>query len=180
MRKIFVVFCLALLASPSFAARPKYNQASIDYLSLEPSNTNTSLNGFDFAGEYRLNPQVLVLGNFQSLSKDNLDFSVLSVGGRYILEQDQEFDILLGGGFYRAQLDLGSGSASNTEIGLVAAVRKAIDEQPMQFEAGITLLDGGISLGGHAQYFFQDNLSARVALSIGDSEFFAIGASYWY
>lgn len=181
MNKILFVILVSMLSLSSFAERPKYNQGTFEYVSIEPDGSTDDLTGFNLSGELRLKDHpVLLVGDYEKTSKNSLDFTFINIGGRYILQYENDIDFLLGGGFYKAELDNGSNTSDDSEIGLVASIRKTLDGQPIQFEAGLRLLDGDIDLGGNMQYFVDKQISVKGSIQFGDAERFALGASYWF
>ncbi|MAE74413.1 MAG: hypothetical protein CL675_09980 [Bdellovibrionaceae bacterium] len=187
MKTILLATVCLLFAGQAMAERPRYNRATLEYVSVEPDGYSESFDGFGVSGEYRVAPEVLVSASYVTVSDEilgyDVDVSAFSIGGDYIIEVQHEVDVLVGAFLVRSEAEVSGSSDSDsddTEIGIQAGVRKAIDQLPMQFEGGLTLVDGDISIGGSAACFFTDEVSAHLSIAFGDGESFGLGGSYWF
>lgn len=178
MKKIIQILLLSLFVVPA-VAEIKYNRITGGIVFNELDDQSTTLSGFGVNGDFLINKDVVLVGSYEKSSKSSLDYSAISVGARYIYDYRSNIQILAGGDLVKSTADVGTGSSSDTEIGLkVEAIYAHTDV--LNINAGFQIIDGQTVFGGGADYFVQNNISFGGALMIGKNNHYSFDGTYWF
>lgn len=136
--------------------------------------------GFRFEGSYRVNNEIFVFGNLESVEFDfGIDLDLLEVGAGYIYPLQNGWD-------FNATVSLLNADVENEDedgFALSAGTRGMLNAQ-IQLRGEVTYADledsdTYITIG--ADYFFDARLSAGVEMDMaGDYERLSVGVRYYF
>ncbi len=140
--------------------------------------------GFRINGSYELDNNWLIVGGLTSLDfNNNVDSTLVELGGGYIWHYSEDFDLLSTLRVVRSEIDVGGIDADETGFALSAGTRGLLTPQ---FEIRgsvnhINLDDSDTYLELAGDYYFTEQVSAGASLEFaGDTDAFTIGARWFF
>ncbi len=140
--------------------------------------------GFRINGSYELDDNWLIVGGLTSLDfNNNVDSTMVELGGGYVWHYSEDFDLLSTLRVVRSEIDVGGIDADETGFALSAGTRGLLTPQ---FEIRgsvnhINLDDSDTYLELAGDYYFTEQFSAGVSLEFaGDMDAFTIGARWFF
>jgi len=140
--------------------------------------------GIRFNGSYELDGNWLIVGGLTSLDfNNNVDSTLVELGGGYIWQYSEDFDLVSSLRVVRSEIDVGGIEADETGFALSAGTRGLLAPQ---FEIRgsvnhINLDDSDTYLELAGDYYFTEQFSAGVSLEFaGDTDAFTIGARWFF
>lgn len=157
-----------------------YNFAELRYVDVDDNGGD----GFRVGGSYAVNDNWILVGALTSLDfNNNVDASLLEIGGGYVWHYSDDFDLVSTARLIRANVDTPGGDADDNGFALSAGLRGFIAPQ---FEVRGTVnhlnLDNNDSyLQVAGDYYFTNEVSAGISLDFGgDSDNFTLGARWYF
>jgi len=140
--------------------------------------------GFRINGSYELESNWLIVGGLTALDfNNNVDSTLVELGGGYVWHYSEDFDLLSSVRVVRSDVDVGGIGADETGFALSAGTRGLLTPQ---FEIRgsvnhINLDDSDTYLELAGDYYFTEQFSAGVSLEFaGDMDAFTIGARWFF
>jgi hypothetical protein len=140
--------------------------------------------GLRFNGSYELENNWLIVGGVTTLDfNNNVDSTVVELGGGYIWHYSKDFDLLSTLRFVRADIDTPGGSSDDNGFAFSAGARGLLAPQ---FEIRgsvnhINVDDSDTYLELAGDYYFTERFSAGASLEFaGDVDAFTIGARWFF
>ncbi|MDJ0701433.1 MAG: outer membrane beta-barrel protein [Woeseiaceae bacterium] len=184
---------LLLLAALSFhttAAAQTQQQAttgdlSYSFAELRFVDVDTAGgDGFRLGGSFELEGPWILVGALTALDFNNdVDSTLLEVGGGYVWDYNDDFDLVSTLQLVRAEVDTPVGDADDTGFAFSAGARGLLAPQ---FEIRgsvnhINLDDSDTYLQLAGDYYFTDQISAGISLDFaGDTDSFTLGARWYF
>jgi hypothetical protein len=184
MRKVAV---LAVLLIPGAVFAQGTSGPDLGYTYAELRYVDTDQGGGEgllFGGSYDLGNNWIILGGLTSLDYNgNVDETVIEVGGGYIFDLNQKFDIVTSVTLLDVDFDTTGGGGSDSGIGLSAGVRglltPEVEVRGSVHHVNLDNSDTYLELGG--DYHFSRQFAAGVSLQMaGDNDLFTIGARWFF
>ena len=186
-RALFVIAAL-LIQGASFAqtsqqAAPRdlsYSYGELRFVDVDSNGGD----GFRLGGSIELNGPWILLGSFTALDfNNNVDYSLLKLGGGYVWDYTGNFDLFGTVSMVRAEVDTPGGSADDTGIALAAGTRGMLTPQ-VEIRGSvnhINLDDSDTYLELAGDYYFTAQFSAGISLEFaGDTDNLTIGARWFF
>lgn len=188
MKKTLLIVATLLIygtAAAQTTARPSQSSLSYNYAELRFVDVDSSGgDGFRFGGSYELNGPWLLLGAITALDfNNNVDSTLLELGGGYVWNYADDFDLVGTLRLVRAEVDTPGGSANDTGFAFSAGTRGLIAPQ---FEVRgsvnhINLDNSDTYLELAGDYYFTEQFSAGLSLEFaGDTDSLTIGARWFF
>ena len=188
MKKILVI--LAALAVQATAAAQtaeqapyndlSYNFAELRYVDVDDSDGD----GFRLGGSFAVDDNWIIVGSYTSLDfSNNVDGTLLEVGGGYVWHYSDDFDLVSKATLIRADVDTPFGDADDNGFALSAGLRGFVAPrfELRGFVNHINLANNDSFLQVAGDYYFTDQVSAGVSLDFGgDSDNFTLGARWYF
>lgn len=140
--------------------------------------------GIRFNGSYQLDGNWLIVGGLTSLDfNNNVDTLVLELGGGYVWNYSEDFDLVSTARLVRSEVDAGGVSANDTGFALSAGVRGLLAPQ-FEIRGSVNHInldnsDTYLELAG--DYYFTERVSAGVSLEFaGDADAVTFGARWFF
>lgn len=185
-----VLFIIAVLAlhgtalAQSNQARTT-NDLSYSYAELRFVDVDTNGgDGLQLGGSLDLNGPWILLGSITDLDFDNnVDATILQVGGGYVWQYNQTFDLIASLQLVRTDVDALGGSADDTGLALSGGFRGLLAPQ---FEIRgsvnhVNLDDSDTFLEIAGDYYFTDQVAAGLSVELaGDDDVFTVGARWFF
>lgn len=188
MKKLLLL--LAALSVHTTAAaqtdqQEQSNDLSYSFAELRFVDVDTSGgDGFKIAGSYELEGQWILVGALTLLDfNNNVDTTLLEVGGGYVWNYSENFDLVSTLRLVRAEVDTPGGDADDTGFAFSAGARGFLAPQ---FEIRgslnhINLDNSDTYLQVAGDYYFTDQVSAGISLDFaGDTDTFSLGARWYF
>ncbi len=188
MKKILLL--LAALSIQTTAAaqtnqQPPRSDLSYSFAELRFVDVDTSGgDGFRLAGSYELDGQWILVGALTALDfNNNVDSTLLEIGGGYVWNYSDDFDLVSTLRLVRAEVDTPGGDADDSGFAFSAGARGLLAPQ---FEVRgsvnhINLDNSDTYLQLAGDYYFTDQISAGVSLDFaGDTDSFSLGVRWFF
>jgi len=140
--------------------------------------------GFRINGSYELAGNWLIVGGLTSLDfNNNVDSTLVELGGGYIWHYSEDFDLLSTLRVVRSEVDVGGIDADETGFALSAGTRGLLAPQ-FEIRGSVNHInldnsDTYLELAG--DYYFTERFSAGVTLEFaGDADAITIGARWFF
>lgn len=171
--------CAVLAQGATVGSGLGYTYAELRYVDADNDGDGLRANGsFDLGNNW------LIVGGLTSLNYDNdVDFTMLEIGGGYVYPFRESFDLTATLRFVDAEVDTPVGDADDTGLALSGGVRGLVAPQ---FEVRgsvnyINLDDSDTYLELAADYHFTQQISAGVSLEFaGDNDLFTLGGRWYF
>lgn len=188
MKKILLVLAALSIHATSAAQssqQPPQSDLSYSYAELRFVDVDTSGgDGFRLAGSYELDGPWILVGAFTALDfNNNVDSTLLELGGGYVWNYSADFDLVSTLRLVRAEVDFPGGDADDTGFAFSAGARGKLTPQ---FEVRgsvnhINLDNSDTYLEIAGDYYFSERLAAGVSLDFaGDTDSFTLGARWFF
>lgn len=188
MKKMLLIVATLLMygtAAAQTTARPSQSGLSYNYAELRFVDVDSNGgDGFRFGGSYELNGPWLLLGAITALDfNSNVDSTLLELGGGYVWNYTDDFDLVGTLRLVRAEVDTPGGSANDTGFALSAGTRGLIAPQ-FEVRGSVNHInmdnsDTYLELAG--DYYFTEQFSAGLSLEFaGDTDSLTIGARWFF
>jgi hypothetical protein len=157
-----------------------YTYAELRFVSVD----TRSGDGIRFNGSFKLENNWMIVGGLTALDfNNNVDSTVVELGGGYIWHYSKDFDLLSTLRFVRADIDTPGGSSDDNGFAFSAGARGLLAPQ---FEIRgsvnhINVDDSDTYLELAGDYYFTERFSAGASLEFaGDVDTFTIGARWFF
>jgi hypothetical protein len=182
-----ILFLLAglLLQSIAIAQSVEIKPVDLSYSYAEMRFVDVDFRGGDgiqFNGSYELNNNWLIVGGLTTLDFNNdVDSTLLELGGGYVWHYSENFDLVSTARIVRSNIDNGGIDVDDTGIALSAGARGLLAPQ---FEIRgsvnhINLDDSDTYLEFAGDYYFTEQFSAGASVEFaGDTDAFTIGVRW--
>jgi hypothetical protein len=188
MKKMLLIVATLLMygtAAAQTTAQPSQSELSYNYAELRFVDVDSNGgDGFRFGGSYELNGPWLLLGAITALDfNSNVDSTLLELGGGYVWNYTDDFDLVGTLRLVRAEVDTPGGSANDTGFALSAGTRGLIAPQ-FEVRGSVNHInmdnsDTYLELAG--DYYFTEQFSAGLSLEFaGDTDSLTIGARWFF
>lgn len=171
----------------AFAQATQQRPADLDYTYVELRFVDVDTNGGDglrLNGSFELQNNWIMVGGLTALEFNNdVDTTVVELGGGYVYHYSTSFDFVGTLRFVRAEVDVPGGSFDDNGFAFSAGARGIIAPR---FEVRgsvnhINLDDNDTYLELAGDYYFTDRVSAGLSLEFaGDDDLFTIGARWFF
>ena len=188
MKKILLL--LAVLAFHSTAAaqssqQPVRNDLSYSFAELRFVDVDDNGgDGFRLAGSYELDGPWILVGAITALDfNGNVDTTLLEVGGGYVWNYSNDFDLVSTLRLVRGEVDTPFGDSDDTGFAFSAGARGLLAPR-FEIRGSVNHInldnsDTYLQLAG--DYYFTDQISAGLSLDFaGDSDNFTLGARWYF
>lgn len=184
MKKLLL---LAALSIPATAAAQSEAPSRLSYTYGELRYVDVDSNGGDgiqLAGSFELDDNWILVGSFTSLDfNNNVDASLLEIGGGYVWDYTDDFDLFTTLRLVRAEVDTPAGSADDTGFAFSAGTRGFLAPK-FEIRGSINHIDVSDSdtyLQIAGDYYFTKQVSAGISLDVaGDNDTFTLGARWYF
>lgn len=186
MRMLFLVVCL-FVQSAAFAQSNRQQPADLSYNYAELRYVDVDSNGgdgFRLNGSFELQNNWLIVGGITALDfNNNVDATIIEIGGGYVWHYNQDFDFFGTLRFVNAEFDTPGISADDSGFAFSAGTRGYIAPQfEVRGSVNHVNLDNSdtyLELAG--DYYFTRQFSAGVSLELaGDTDVFTLGARWYF
>ena len=188
MRKICLLIAVLLIqgtAAAQTSEQPSQRDLSYTYGELRFVDVDSNGgDGFRLGGSFELDGPWLLVGAFTALDFNNdVDSTLLELGGGYVWNYSEDFDLLGTLRIVRAEVDTPGGSADDTGFAFSGGARGLLTPE---FEIRgsvnhINLDDSDTYLELAGDYYFTEQLSAGISLEFaGDTDSLTIGARWFF
>ena len=157
-----------------------YNFAELRFVDVDESDGD----GIRLAGSYRLNEEWILVGGLTEVDFDfDVDSTVLEIGGGYVWNYSEDFDLVSTVRYVRVDVDTPIGDFDDSGFALSSGIRGFIAPQ-LEIRGSANYIDVDdsdtfIELAG--DYYFTDQISAGISLELaGDADVFSIGARWYF
>lgn len=172
-------------AAAQTSQQPQRNDLSYSFAELRYVDTETNGgDGFRFAGSYELDGPWILVGALTALDfNNNVDSTLLEIGGGYVWNYSNKFDLVSTLRLVRAEVDTPGGNADDTGFAFSAGARGFLAPR---FEVrgsvnhfNLDNSDTYLTLAG--DYYFTRQVAAGVSLDFaGDTDNFSLGARWFF
>ena len=186
MRILFLMAAL-LMHGIAIAQTGETKTVDLSYSYAELRFVDVDFRGGDgirLNGSYELDGNWLIIGGLTSLDfNNNVDLTVLELGGGYVWHYSEDFDLVSTLRLVRSDIDTGGISADETGFALSAGTRGLLTPQ-FEIRGSVNHInldnsDTYLDLAG--DYYFTKQFSAGVSLEFaGDTDTFTIGARWFF
>ncbi|RZV38672.1 MAG: hypothetical protein EX272_02100 [Chromatiales bacterium] len=189
MNKTLLVIAVLLLLQGTAAAQSSQRPttADLDYTYAELRFVDVDTNGgdgFKLGGSFDLNGPWILLGSITDLDfNNNVDASILQIGGGYVWGYNTNFDLIATLQLVRTDVDSLGGSADDTGLALSAGTRGWLAPQ-FEIRASVNHVnldnsDTFLEIAG--DYHFTDQVAAGLSVEFaGDTDIFTVGARWFF
>ncbi len=157
-----------------------YSFAELRFVDVDISGGD----GFRFAGSYELDGQWILVGALTALDfNNNVDSTLLEIGGGYVWNYSDDFDLVSTLRLVQAEVDTPGGDADDSGFAFSAGARGFLAPQ-FEIRGSVNHInldnsDTYLQLAG--DYYFTDQISAGVSLDFaGDTDSFSLGARWYF
>jgi len=157
-----------------------YSYAELRFVDVD----NRGGDGIRFNLSYELERNWMIVGGLTALDfNNNVDSTVVEVGGGYVWHYSNDFDLVSTLRFVRADVDTPGGGSDDNGFAFSAGARGLLSPQ---FEIRgsvnhVNLDDSDTYLELAGDYYFTKQFSAGVSLEFaGDADAFTIGARWFF
>ena len=147
-----------------------YNYAELRFVDVDLAGGD----GFRLNGSYRLDNNWLIVGGITALDfNNNVDSSTLEIGGGYVWNYSESFDVVSSLRFVRIDVDTPFGGGDDNGFAISAGPRGSINH------INLDNSDTYLELAG--DYHFSPELAVGASLEFaGDTDVFTIGARWFF
>ena len=187
MKKLLVLAAMSIPAVGAAQSNASKAPGSLSYTYGELRFVDVDTNGgdgFQLAGSYELDGPWILVGSLTALDfNNNVDTTLLEIGGGYVWDYSADFDLFSTLRLVWGEVDTPVGDADDTGVAFSAGTRGFLAPK---FEIRgsvnhINLDDSDTYLQFAGDYYFTDQLSAGVSLDFaGDTDSFSIGARWYF
>ena len=188
MKKILLLLAALSIQTTAVAQtsqQPLRSDLSYSFAELRFVDVDTSGgDGFRLAGSYELDGQWILVGALTALDfNNNVDSTLLEVGGGYVWNYSDDFDLVSTLRLVRAEVDTPGGDADDSGFAFSAGARGLLAPQ---FEVRgsvnhINLDNSDTYLQLAGDYYFTDQISAGVSLDFaGDTDSLSLGVRWFF
>ena len=157
-----------------------YSYAELRFVDVDTSGGD----GFKLGGSFALDGPWILLGSITALDfNNNVDGTILELGGGYIWNYNANFDLLATLQLVRTDVDTAFGSGDDTGLAISAGTRGLLTPQ-FEVRAAVKHVnldnsDTFLELAG--DYHFTDQVAAGLSVELaGDTDIFTIGARWFF
>lgn len=185
--KSLCIFAGLLVQGIAFAQAVEQRQVDLSYTYLELRYVDLDTgggDGFRFNGSFELQNNWIMVGGLTALDfNNNVDSTVVELGGGYVWHYARAFDFVGTLRFVRAEVDVPGGSVDDSGFAFSVGARGLLAPR---FELRgsvnhINLDDSDTFLELAGDYYFTDRVSAGLSLEFaGDTDAFTIGARWFF
>jgi len=186
MKMLFVLAGL-LTHGIALAQTAEEQEVGLSYTYAELRFVDVDFRGGDgvrFNGSYELDSNWLIVGGLTSLDfNNNVDSTVVELGGGYVWHYSKDFDLVSTLRVVRSGVDVGGIDADDTGFALSVGARGLLAPQ-FEIRGSVNHInldnsDTYLELAG--DYYFTEQFSAGVSLEFaGDRDAFTIGARWFF
>ena len=157
-----------------------YSFAELRFVDVDASGGD----GLRFAGSYELSGPWILVGALTALDyNNNVDTTLLEIGGGYVWNHSEDFDVISTLRLVRAEVDTPGGDADDSGFALSAGARgflaPKIEIRGSVNHINLDNSDTYLQLAG--DYHFTDQISAGVSLDFaGDTDSISLGARWYF
>ncbi len=157
-----------------------YDFAEIRFVDVDESDGD----GIRFAGSFQIDDEWILVGGLTTLDFDfDVDSTVLEIGGGYVWNYSDDFDLVSTVRYVRVDFDTPIGDFDDSGFALSSGIRGFIAPKfEIRGSANYIDVDDSdtfIELAG--DYYFTDQISAGISLELaGDADVFSIGARWYF
>jgi len=157
-----------------------YTYAELRYVDVDTGGGD----GFSFGGSYELDGPWILVGALNALDFDNnVDFTLFEIGGGYVWNYSNDFDLVSTLRFVRADVDTPGGDADDSgfafSMGARALLTPEFEVRGSMNHLNLDNNDTYLQLAG--DYFFTDDASVGVSLDFGgDMDNFTLGFRWFF
>jgi len=182
---IIAAFLIQGTAAAQTSQQPSHADLSYSFAELRFVDVDTSGgDGIRVAGSYELDRNWLIVGALTALDfNNNVDTTLLEIGGGYVWHYTPDFDLLGSVRLVRAEVDTPGGDANDTGLAVSAGTRGLLTPQ-FEIRGSVNHInldnsDTYLELAG--DYYFTEQFSAGVSLEFaGDTDTLSIGARWYF
>ena len=185
--KMLTLLAGLLVHGIAIAQNAGEQEAGLSYTYAELRFVDVDSNGGDglrFNGSYELENNWLIVGGVTALDfNNNVDLTVVEIGGGYVWHYSEDFDLVSTLRFVRSDVDNPGGGSDDNGFAFSAGARGLLAPQ---FEIRgsvnhINLDDSDTYLELAGDYYFTAQLSAGISLEFaGDTDIITIGARWFF
>lgn len=185
MKKVLVIVAAFFIVTTAAAQQPAQSDLSYSYAELRFVDVDVSGgDGLKVAGSYELNGPWILVGALTSLDfNNNVDSTLLELGGGYVWKYNRDFDFFSTLRLVRASVDTPGGDADDNGFAFSAGTRGYLTPQ-FEVRGSVNHInldnsDTFLELGG--DYYFTRQFAAGVTLDVGgDVDTFTLGARWFF
>ena len=188
MKKLLLVLAVLFIQTTAAAQSNQQRQPSdlsYSFAELRFVDVDTSGgDGFRLAGSYELDGPWILVGALTLLDfNNNVDSTLLEIGGGYVWNYSDDFDLFGTVQLVRAEVDTPGGDADDSGFAFSAGARGFLAPQ-FEIRGSVNHInldnsDTYLQLAG--DYYFTDQVSAGVSLDFaGDVDTFSLGARWYF
>ena len=140
--------------------------------------------GIRFNGSYELENNWMIVGGLTALDfNNNVDVTIVELGGGYIWHYSKEFDLVSTLRFVQADIDTPGGSSDDNGFAFSAGARGLLTPQ-FEVRGSVNYInldnrDTYLEIAG--DYYFTERVAAGASLEFaGDADTFTIGARWFF
>ncbi len=184
MRMLFLLASL-LVQGIAIAQTVQKQQVGLSYTYAELRFVDVDNRGGDgirFNGSFELENNWLIVGGLTKLDfNNNVDTTVVELGGGYVWHYSKDFDFVSSLRFVQADVDIPGGGSDDNGFAFSAGARGLLAPQ-FEIRGSVNHInldnsDTYLELAG--DYYFTEQFSAGVSLEFaGDTDAFTIGARW--
>ena len=182
---LLAALCIQTTAAAQTSQQKPPSELSYTYAELRFVDVDISGgDGFQLAGSYELDGPWILVGALTALDfNNNVDSSLLEIGGGYVWNYSDDFDLVSTLRLVRAEVDTPGGDADDSGFAFSAGARGLLAPQ-FEIRGSVNHInldnsDTYLQLAG--DYYFSDQLSAGVSLDFaGDTDSFSLGARWFF
>jgi len=188
MNKTLLIIAALLLqgtAAAQSSQQPTTADLSYTYAELRFVDVDTNGgDGFKLGGSYELDGPWILLGSITALDfNNNVDATILELGGGYIWNYNANFDLLATLQLVRTDVDTAFGDGDDTGLAISAGTRGLLTPQ-FEVRASVNHVnldnsDTFLEIAG--DYHFTDQIAAGLSVEFaGDTDIFTVGARWFF
>jgi len=181
------VLLFGLLAQGVAFAQTNQPQANLSYTFVELRLVDLDTNGgdgFQVNGSVALDRNWIIVGGLSSYDfNNNVDTSIIEIGGGYVWHYAKDWDLLTTLRFVNASTDTPGGDFDDSGIAFSAGARGLLAPkfEVRGFVNYYNVDDSDVSLELAGDYYFTRQFSAGASVEFGgDLDSFSIGARYYF
>lgn len=186
MKKLFM--CAVFLAPQVATAQSNVtNPVDVSYSYADLRFVNVDRNGgdgFRVSGSWEADPNWLLVGSITALDyNNNVDTTLLEIGGGYVWHYTDQFDLLSTLRLVRSEVDTPGSNTDDSGFALSAGTRGLLAPQfeIRAFVNHINLDNSDTYLELAGDYYLTEQFSAGISLEFaGDNDAFTIGARWYF
>lgn len=187
MKKLLLLAALTIPATAAAQSNAQDAPTDRSYTYGELRFVDVDTNGGDglqLAGSFELDENWILVGSFTSLDfNNNVDASLLEVGGGYVWDYTDDFDLFTTLRLVRAEVDTPVGDADETGFAFSAGTRGFLAPR-FEIRGTVNHIDIDNSdtyLQVAGDYYFTSQFSAGISLDFaGDTDTVSIGARLYF